>query len=114
MAIAVILLPCPFCGSEPEIVDFGAIAFVRCSGCRCRGRAVQASVDYTAKEVAAKEWNQRVNELPKAHWEKHEYIGVIVCEMCRKSYPDVEHHWNYCPNCGAKIEEVEECERDQN
>lgn len=67
MAIAVNLLPCPFCGSEPKIVNFGDIAFVRCSGCRCRSGAVQASVDYTAKEVAAKEWNQRVNELPKAH-----------------------------------------------
>ena len=100
------LKPCPFCGSEPKIVNFGDIAFVRCSGCRCRSGAVQASVDYTAKEVAAKEWNQRVNE-------KHEYIGVIVCEMCRKSYPDVERHWNYCPNCGAKMEGVEECERDQ-
>lgn len=110
------LKPCPFCGSEPEIVDFGASVFVRCNGCRIRSRTMQASVDY-----AAKEWNQRVNELPKANWEREVCtsfwncdIRIIeneaaTCSRCKKSFFMPTDNFNYCPNCGARmVENMEE------
>lgn len=33
---------------------------------------------------------------------------IINCEYCNKPVALIEGKLNYCPNCGAKIEEVEE------
>lgn len=59
---------CPFCGGEAEMGFRDASAFVMCTKCLARSRTVAACVDYTAREVAADEWNQRTDQPPKAHW----------------------------------------------
>ena len=57
---------CPFCGGEAEMGFRDASAFVMCTKCLARSRTVVACVDYTAREVAADEWNQRTDQPPKA------------------------------------------------
>lgn len=34
--------------------------------------------------------------------------GVRRCSLCEAYYEDIGYGWNYCPNCGAKMDEVEE------
>ena len=31
--------------------------------------------------------------------------GVYRCSECESSYQDIGYGWNYCPNCGARMEE---------
>ena len=31
--------------------------------------------------------------------------GVYRCSECENSYQDIGYGWNYCPNCGARMEE---------
>lgn len=30
--------------------------------------------------------------------------GVYRCSECASSYQDIGYGWNYCPNCGARME----------
>ena len=46
-------------------------------------------------------------------WEKAEYNGWMRCDKCKDVYIEEGYlgngKWNYCPNCGAKMDaEVEE------
>lgn len=34
--------------------------------------------------------------------------GVRRCSVCEDYYQDVGYGWNYCPHCGAKMDEREE------
>ena len=34
--------------------------------------------------------------------------GVRRCSVCEDYYQDVGYGWNYCPNCGAKMEGEED------
>lgn len=34
--------------------------------------------------------------------------GVRRCSLCGACYQDVGYGWNYCPECGAKMEEQHE------
>lgn len=34
--------------------------------------------------------------------------GVYQCSICEAMFPDVGYGYNYCPICGAKMDEVEE------
>ena len=34
--------------------------------------------------------------------------GVRRCSVCEDYYQDIGYGWNYCPNCGAKMDESEE------
>lgn len=48
-------------------------------------------------------------QLPKrGEWVEDEY-GFIHCSECRMEWDEPEHtQTNYCPNCGAKMTEVQE------
>lgn len=41
-----------------------------------------------------------------SYGDQYNYYQSYVCSCCKHEY-DV-HGWNYCPNCGAKMQEVEE------
>ena len=47
-------------------------------------------------------------EVKHGRWEKSQYGGYSVCSACRDVYVDdswVDNKkWNYCPNCGAKMD----------
>ena len=43
---------------------------------------------------------------PPAKWIKEAYSMVYKCSKCKKTCPG-GIKYNFCPNCGAKMEEVE-------
>ena len=51
-----------------------------------------------------------VDAAPVVHgqWEKAEYGGFVRCDKCKDVYIDeswlTDGKWNYCPNCGAKMD----------
>ena len=47
-------------------------------------------------------------EVVHGRWEKAEYHGFLRCSECKDVYIDdtwvAGGKWNYCPNCGAKMD----------
>ena len=47
-------------------------------------------------------------EVVHGRWEKAEYNGFLRCDQCKDVYINEEWledvKWNYCPNCGAKMD----------
>ena len=47
-------------------------------------------------------------EVVHGRWECTEYYGFLRCSECKDVYIDdswvADGKWNYCPNCGAKME----------
>ena len=47
-------------------------------------------------------------EVVHGRWEKAEYHGFLRCDRCKDVYIPEEWmedgKWNYCPNCGAKMD----------
>lgn len=124
---------CPFCGGEAKLRRInGRIAYVECSKCCAETNHFEMSVEYCANEKAAEAWNQRTNELPESTTPIHAtnlsavaWCDKLICSHCGivlqdwvevrydEDMDDTTHHeyvFNYCPNCGAKIEEEEEHE----
>lgn len=60
------LLPCPFCGTEPEMIHIGneytksRKIEIKCPGCRAKliNAAIHHGFDWL-EEVTAKAWNKR-------------------------------------------------------
>ena len=40
--------------------------------------------------------------------EKYTFGTMYDCSICGNRILDNGHSWNYCPNCGAKMDEVSE------
>ena len=82
------LKPCPFCGGKAEMGIRDASAFVMCAKCLARSRMVVACADYTAREVAADEWNQR-NSITQnqSKWEICSDGYYPCCLSCKKEPP---------------------------
>ena len=36
--------------------------------------------------------------------EKYTFDIMYDCSLCENRILDSGHHWNYCPNCGAKMD----------
>ena len=53
-------------------------------------------------------------EVVHGRWEKAEYYGWIRCDKCKDVYLEEGYlgngKWNYCPNCGAKMDGGNEVE----
>ena len=47
----------------------------------------------------------RLIEQKRGQWEYNQY-GQMYCTNCGL-YPELAIEWNYCPNCGAKLKELE-------
>ena len=47
-------------------------------------------------------------EVKHGRWERAEYHGFLRCSKCKDVYIDdtwvADGKWNYCPNCGAKMD----------
>jgi len=58
-----VIIPCPFCGSVPELVNIhknGTTAFyIVCNYCFCSG-----PIGFTNKYEAIVKWNTRISSLP--------------------------------------------------
>lgn len=124
------LKPCPFCGAAADfyqkIYDNGAItAYVACKKCHVRTREIPAIVKYCANDEAAKIWNQRKVATPihATNLSAVAWCDKLICSHCGivlqdwvevrydEDMDDTTHHeyvFNYCPNCGAKIDDENE------
>lgn len=115
------LKPCPFCGGEARIAsEGGTVVLATCKKCHAETQGVSISAEYCANEKAAEEWNRRINQPPKANWEREvctSFWGCDIriieneaatCSRCKKSFFMPTDNFNYCPNCGAKIGDVQQ------
>ena len=71
-------------------------------GVRCRACWVDDTLDYIDSEPAAD-----VAPVRHGRWvEKEKYtFGIMYdCSLCEARILDNGHPWNYCPNCGAKMD----------
>ena len=72
---------------------------------------------YASPEMA---WDRidivhKINEMPTIEERKGKWIrtrtikhdGELYCDQCEQEHPEQKKIWNYCPNCGAKMEGVE-------
>lgn len=63
---------------------------------------------------------QNIKDMPtvqskKGKWIKDRLVstsggsyGVYRCSLCSRAYQDVGYGFNYCPNCGAEMEEEDD------
>jgi hypothetical protein len=71
-------------------------------------------VKYTASEAIAKikEYEQKQTDTKEGHWNVvsdgyGDSAYICECSECKDTvwvYKDADRKWNYCPNCGAKME----------
>ena len=101
------LEPCPFCGSEAEMItaesmNGGYLFGIMCNDCLSRGDVY----DTEAEAIAA--WNARAERMchlihtGQGCWECDSCGGSIDWDSCDPNDPPA---CNYCPNCGAKVVE---------
>lgn len=77
------------------------------NGCRCRACWVDDMLD----EVDCFQPAADVAPVVHGHWiEKEKYsFGIMYdCSLCDNRILDNGYSWNYCPNCGAKMDESED------
>ena len=61
------------------------------------------SINHIADAVVSK-----LNKsMRHGHWVEARY-PLFTCSVCGATYQDNGYGYNYCPNCGAKMDEVEE------
>ena len=89
-------VPCG-CGGEAEVLKFNNETWlVMCNKCRT------SSENYTSKDKAITAWNramgERTAEVETYTDDQQETWSVCECGT------DVWKSYNYCPECGAKLE----------
>ena len=128
------LKPCPFCGTKAEMMRKplwegshgyqGCYSFkVTCGKCGCTLNYAYADTIYRTEEEAINNvinaWNERKNETtvtlkPKTgHWKEpsnpYDIDGTYYC-YCDNCYGDAHEKTDFCPNCGARMDEPRESE----
>ena len=112
------LKPCPFCGGEARLAseERGIFVFVTCQKCHVETQRIRMSAEYCANERAAKEWNRRADVPPKANWTREDFTsydgetiknGAAICGRCKKAFFMPTDTFDYCPNCGARMNDGE-------
>lgn len=104
------LKPCPFCGRIPVVDDCGDHRFfVRCE---C---GINQDKLYSQKCDAIRSWNRRKNIEKCGRWitiHDDVFAGTYKCSVCGSKPPFDDDGFyfgltNYCPNCGARMEQKE-------
>ena len=89
---------------EPD--PFGGANGVLCLG-RSNGKMMATTLLMLRKMVDNAPTVDAV-EVVHGRWEKAEYNGFLRCDQCKDVYINEEWledgKWNYCPNCGAKMD----------
>lgn len=111
------LKPCPFCGGKAKIIEigsYGSVIQARCTSCGAGSKLVLLSAKYAAADKAADNWNHRTDQPPKAHWTRNDVTsydgetiknGAAICGRCKKAFFMPTDTFDYCPNCGARMDE---------
>ena len=101
------LRPCPFCGGKAEAYGEPGRFWIRCSKCSAFGPG-----NYESEDVAAEEWNRRAVQTCRMDNTDNEEtmigypIRIWECSKCGRSHEEVYGDYDYCPNCGCKVESV--------
>ena len=64
----------------------------------CSAKNLQSISDMPAADVAPVRHGRWVEK------EKYTFGIMYDCSLCENRILDNGHPWNYCPNCGAKME----------
>ena len=124
------LLPCPFCGGADAIVINprlrscfetleNAIMRVACPDCGAgisfgylNERWDELTEEHAKEAIRAtiSAWNRRADVAPvvRGEWTTNsDYPDTVICSLCgwRESVWWADKGTNYCPNCGAKMED---------
>lgn len=112
------LKPCPFCGGtsfggslngglcmnhEDEGAPLGIVAEMYCERCGCRLQYKVLPEDMhevDADEMLADKWNRRAERTCR-RLSDGVITGCSACDTIVLGPPT----WQYCPHCGAKVEE---------
>ena len=110
------LKPCPFCGADAILyftpyVSSQPLYSIECSRCSAQiGRsketyqASKGELHFTSEDEAAEAWNRRAER--HGYWKQATpFVDTIECSKCGYQWPEPEFASNYCPNCGAKMDE---------
>ena len=65
----------------------------------CSAKNLQSISDMPAADVAPVRHGQWIEQ------EKYTFGTFYDCSICDNRILDNGHSWNYCPNCGAKMDE---------
>lgn len=106
------LKPCPFCGGE-AVVSGHHNRFTEWYLCSCQKCHIsQTGIEYTFRHEAIEAWNRRVNDASVVHekwlldrwpsWPHRECSRCKIMIPRTKEVPD--QYWQYCPNCGARMD----------
>ena len=68
-------------------------------GVRCRACWVDDTLDYIDSETAAD-----VTQVRHGWWIKYQIPPIICCSNCDWATDVEEKNFQYCPNCGAKMD----------
>ena len=82
------------------------------NGCRCRACWVDDMLD----EVDCFQTAADIAPVRHGRWEEASDGDGIVCPFCRTDFCTIIYdteYFNYCPNCGAKMDENERLEKDE-
>ena len=80
----------------------------------CNGGILGGVYIYDTEEQAVEAWNRRINdgkaEVAQAKWilDRYPYLPARECSRCAIMIPRMkqvpEQFWQYCPNCGARMD----------
>lgn len=98
--------PCEDCVSRQVVRD---TIYVECSG-------EKLDIDFAKVlllQRAIKDLPPVTPQLKTGRWEfvhplQEDDGGAYMCSECRAGYLENPGDWNYCPNCGAKMQEAKE------
>lgn len=71
---------------------------------RYDGNSIEQGMTLTGIEQALKEAPSIQPEQKTGWWIPHRHTDAVLCSECDKCYGD---EYNFCPNCGAKMEGIE-------
>ncbi len=109
------LKPCPFQKEgevhELELVDVGALKWVRCKTCNAQGPCDPS------KQKAMDLWNTRYKRTCRNVYKENRHVmdqcdNGFECSECGNVIEDYEHYgvkgtFNVCPNCGAEVADAD-------
>lgn len=117
------LLPCPFCGGEPDEYEGEYGNGVYCMQCGAMiGEPIHLGFNIAERvsyEQAIEAWNTRADDYRHAaeYWQRMyentfaertcqliEDSGLLHCSECGGVAEErLWAYWHYCPNCGAHV-----------
>lgn len=95
------LRPCPFCGGEAEMIENSTWTFIACKECSATLPQRAATGNDVGVLSMIEAWNTR-HEITCTYDEGEDYH--LICSACGWDRRGALIIPNYCPHCGAYVE----------